>query len=97
MVAIKVNVTNMNFASYDGVLFDKNMRTLLQCPGGKDGAFSIPSGVTAIEDYGLYGCNLTSVIVPSTVTLLNYRSFDKMMSLTALHFLGDAPLPTNGG
>ena len=91
LVAIEVNATNLNYASFDGVLFDKNMRTLLQCPGGKDGAFSIPSGVTTIEDYGLYRCNLTSVIVPSSVSSIHYRSFDNMMSLTTLHFLGDAP------
>ena len=92
MKQIEVDADNQFYASFDGVLFDKSMSALIQFPAGRDGAFSIPYGVTSIQDYAFYECNLTSLIVPSSVATIEYRGFDYMMSLTQIYFLGDAPL-----
>ncbi len=39
---------NTVYASTDGVLFTKDLTTLLVCPAGKTGAYTIPDGVTTI-------------------------------------------------
>jgi len=89
---IEVDADNPFYTSFDGVLYDKSMSALIQCPAGRGGAFSIPDGVSSIQDYAFYECNLTSLIVPSSVATIKYRGFDYMMSLTQIYFLGDAPL-----
>lgn len=45
---ISVDAGNPNYSSLDGVLFDKNRTTLLQCPTSKTGNYSIPSSVLYI-------------------------------------------------
>jgi hypothetical protein len=92
LIGIEVHPANPEYASVEGVLYDKPMTTLIQCPSGKGGPFSIPSGVTTIEDYAFYLCNLTSVIVPGSVLTIGYRALDGMKSMTQIQFIGNAPL-----
>ena len=66
---ISVDEENTMFSSKDGVLYDKNQMQLLQYPGGKSGAFTIPDTVTFISYEAFYGCSsLTSVTIPASVT-----------------------------
>jgi hypothetical protein len=92
LIEIEVHPANPEYASMEGVLYDKPMTTLIQCPSGKGGPFSIPSGVTTIEDYAFYLCNLTSVIVPASVLTIGYRALDGLKSMTQIQFIGNAPL-----
>ncbi len=39
---IAVDVHNAFYSSADGVLFDKDQTTLIQCPGGKSGNYLVP-------------------------------------------------------
>lgn len=66
--------TNSYFSVKDGVLYDKNLQTLLNFPNGKSGSFSIPEGVTKIgESAFAYSNKLTSVTIASNVvTISNY-------------------------
>ncbi len=74
--AIDVNTGNMNFASADGVLYNKTFNTLIQCPGGKTGAFIVPNGVNSIGDHAFYVCNsLTSVTMPISVVYIGNGTF----------------------
>ena len=41
LTAINVHAANPNYSSVDGVLFDKNQTTLIQCPGGKPDSYRI--------------------------------------------------------
>ena len=53
--AINVDAANPNFSSVDGVLFDKNQITLLECPSGKVlGNYTIPASVKSIATYTLF-------------------------------------------
>jgi hypothetical protein len=90
MVAITVNGQNANYVSQSGVLFDKQMTTLIQCPGGKSYAYTIPAGVTSIGDSAFMNCTrLTSVTMPASITSIGSSAFDFCTSLMS------AVLPVN--
>ena len=62
LTAIEVDPANTNYASYDGVLYSKDFRTLIQCPAGKTGIVTVPETVTAITQNAFSNCaNLTAI------------------------------------
>jgi len=62
---INVNEYNTEFASIDGVLYNKALTTLIHCPSGKEGELNIPEGITVIS---ISSCPLiTSIIIPKSV------------------------------
>lgn len=63
--AITVDENNQHYASVDGVLFTKGMTQLLQCPGGKEGEYTVPDGVISIESNAFAGCNALTMITLS--------------------------------
>ena len=90
---ITVDAANPNYSSADGVLFNKLQTTLIQCPGGKTGAYLIPSSVTSIKGYAFSGCSeLTSVTIPSSVTSIGQEAFYYCSKLTSASFSGNAPV-----
>jgi hypothetical protein len=85
LTAIDVSPQNPNYSSLDGVLFDKNRTTLLQCPGGKTGAFAIPGTVTSVRIFAFRECGrLTSVSIPGSVTSIGPGAFTDCASLTSV-------------
>ncbi len=85
LMEINVASNNKEYCSIDGVLFNKGKTTLIACPGGKQGAYSIPDGVTRIGVGAFGDCgSLTSVIIPDSVTGISYLSFAGCCSLTSL-------------
>jgi hypothetical protein len=73
---ITVDALNSFYCSVDGVLFDKSQTTLIQCPGGRIGCFTIPNSVTNISDYAFCQCStLTSVTIPDSVTNIGGYAF----------------------
>ena len=60
--AIDVEDGNGVYRSVDGILYNKDLTNLVQCPGGKTGEVTVPSSVTSIEGCAFYNCRgLTSV------------------------------------
>jgi hypothetical protein len=45
LTAIPVDALNPIYRSIDGVLFNKSETTIIQCPGGKAGTYTIPNSV----------------------------------------------------
>ncbi len=99
---ITVDALNPVYSSLDGVLFDKNQTTLIQCPGGKAGSYTIPSSVTSIESgitlwreecTGAFASctSLTSVTIPDSVTSIGGYAFCGCTNLTSAYFQGNAP------
>lgn len=65
---ITVDSDNAFYASKDGVLYNNNLTTLIQCPISVRGNFNIPSLATRIDRWAFYNCTgLTSITIPSSV------------------------------
>ena len=83
--AITVDALNTSYSSVDGVLLDPNRTTLITCPGGKAGNYTIPNGVISIAGVAFYCCtNLTSVTIPTSVTNIGPDAFESCYGLTSI-------------
>jgi len=75
--SIYVNERNVMFADLDGVLFNKDMTTLIRYPSGKPGNdFDIPSSVTSIGNFAFYGSSLERITIPESVTCIGKGAFE---------------------
>ena len=89
---ILVNMGNANYSSLDGVLFNKDQTTLIQCPGGKTGSYTIPTNVISIEANAFSYCaNLVNITIPKTVTGIGNSAFNSCTNLASVYFEGNAP------
>jgi hypothetical protein len=89
LTAINVDAGNTAYSSIDGILYNKNKITLIVYPRGKtDVSFTIPNGVTSIDEYAFFGSSFTNVTIPSSVTSIGSSAFDKCDSLTSVTFQG---------
>ena len=49
------------FSAIDGILYSKDGKKLIKCPGGKTGDIIIPEGVESINDYAFLKSKISSV------------------------------------
>lgn len=77
--SISVEENNNNFSASNGVLYDKAGTTLLLCPGGKEGSYTLPRRTTEIAESAFEGCKkLTELILPSGLTTIGSKAFSGM-------------------
>jgi hypothetical protein len=87
---ITVDFLNPNYASLSGVLFDRQLTTLIQYPGGRTGNYAVPSGIGCIGNYAFEGClGLSGVTIPASVTSIGGYAFS--LCGFDLCFQGNAP------
>src|ERR1035437_9972953 len=85
LTAINVDSNNPDYSSVAGVLFNKSQTTLVQCPAGLAGSYTISNRVINIGDYAFSFCNsLTNVTIPSSVTNSGVNAFGECSSLTSV-------------
>ena len=86
LTSIEVDEENEYYCSSDGVLYDKNMNTLICYSSGKtDESYTIPETVTIIDIYAFYGCdNLTSVEISNSVISIGNYAFYGCDNLTSV-------------
>jgi hypothetical protein len=77
LASITVDPSNPDYSSVGGVLFDKNVQTLIQYPAGNiGGSYIIPGSVTSLAMGAFYDCaNLAKVTIPSSVTFIPEEAF----------------------
>lgn len=95
LTAITVAASNTAYFSTNGVLFDKFVEIiqsvwidrigLFQYPAGKQGAYSIPEGVTRVQVRAFSGCrNLSGIAFGNSITDIGYHAFNGCTSLTEI-------------
>ncbi|MGA0900321.1 MAG: leucine-rich repeat domain-containing protein [Luteolibacter sp.] len=85
MTSIDVDLATANYSSSNGALYDKLQTTLIQCPGGFNGSFVIPTTATSIESNAFRSCGgLTSITIPSSVTSIGSSAFHGCSGLTSI-------------
>lgn len=86
--AITVASGNKNFVSRDGALYTKDMKTLIQYPGGRTGGIVIPQGVETLSMDSL-GCpGMTSILLPVSLKLIGTGAFYGCDNLTDVYYAG---------
>lgn len=84
---INVDSANEYYCDVDGVLFDKQMTTILVYPGNHGANYIIPDGVTTIGDHAFYNnSRLTWVGIPEGVTSIGLRAFFSCSRLEDIEF-----------
>jgi uncharacterized repeat protein (TIGR02543 family) len=85
ITSITVDDANPKYKSIDGVLFNKTITKLIQCPSGKvTNSYTIPNTTTSIGSCALYNCsNLTgSLTIPNSVTIIGDYAFNGCSGFT---------------
>ena len=104
LTKITVDTSNPNYSNNidnnnnsDGVLYNKNINTLIQYPiGNSADSFSISSDVTTISDFAFYKSqNLVSVTIPTSVTSIGYRAFSECLKLGSINVNSGNPNYSN--
>ena len=76
LMAITVTAGNTVYSSIDGVLFNKSQTTLIQCPNGTRGDYTIPGSVTNIGERAFHYCTgLANITIPGSVTSIGVAAF----------------------
>jgi len=87
LIAINVDANNSTYSSQDGVLYNKTKTSLIWYPQGKTNTtFTIPDSVTSLENGAFMYSNLTSVIIPNSVTSIGLATFRLCANLTSVRF-----------
>lgn len=73
---INVDIQNPYFTSLDGVLFSKDMKTLIRFPGYKTGnCYTVPEGVEKIKEGAFDNSFIRNLILPHSLIEIESRSF----------------------
>ena len=86
LAEITISSDNKNFSSVDGVLFSKDMSTLLVYPAGsKRSTYIVPDGVTEIGNDAFYRCtSLSKVQLSNGLTKIGNYAFRDCINLTEI-------------
>lgn len=88
---VEINITPDHpiLSSDNGVLFNKESRTLLRCPKSKKGAYEIPDYVNIIDKGAFEDCSgLTSLTIKHGTTVIGLAAFRGCSGLTSLTIPG---------
>lgn len=77
LTSITVSIDNISYSSQDGILYNKDMTTLIIYPAGKTNPTCIiPDSVLHIGDYAFYKCyNITDISIPLSVVSIGNLAF----------------------
>ena len=91
--SINVSDDNPNYTSVDGILFNKELSTIIKLPeGGKIEVYNIPKSITAIEKSAFWGCSaLESIDIPCSVTAIENYAFMRCSALQSINVSDDNP------
>jgi hypothetical protein len=84
LTAINVDVENSNYKSNEGILYDADGKTLIQCPAARLGNFECPVSVTNIKIKAFAFCGgLTNIELPNGITAIGESAFASCFGITS--------------
>lgn len=84
--AVYVDAGNPNFCDADGVLYDKQKKTLIRFPPAKKmDVFTVPDGVEEIAEEAFQGCSLSELILPASLRIIGKDVFSHCKLLHSIH------------
>lgn len=84
LLSISVGENNPNYASQDGILYNKTKTEFVHVPKAISGKVVIPDGITSIDGW-FGGCNsLTEIILPSELTSIGLGTFYNCTTLASV-------------
>lgn len=73
---IEVSSGNKKYMSIDGILYDKDQKTLIACPGGRKTDVTVPNTVTRIEAYAFENCwNIKNITLSENIKHIYLGAF----------------------
>ena len=84
LTAIEVDPDNARYASVDGVLYDKDVTLLIECPIAKAGVLTVPEGVVEIGESALLGSDLDGIVLPNSLETISRNAFTQIHSITEI-------------
>ena len=87
---ITVSPENKTYSSIDGVLFNKDKSELLAYPiGNKRNSYTIPDGVTKIDQKAFYGCRyIETLTIPASVKEIEDSALGNCYDIRTINYLG---------
>ncbi|MDD4637846.1 MAG: leucine-rich repeat domain-containing protein [Bacteroidales bacterium] len=94
LTSIYVDPANLYNTSVDGVLYKKNLQTIICYPPSKPGnSYVIPSSVTYVRSGAFMNCTgLKTVSIPSSVTTIRSEVFSGCTNLTSIYAYPTTPV-----
>ncbi|MBQ4390419.1 MAG: leucine-rich repeat domain-containing protein [Paludibacteraceae bacterium] len=89
LTAINVAAANPNYCSVDGILYSKDMTTLIAYPAGKTNTeYEIPATVTEIKYNALYSCvNITDLTIPAATSVIEENGGSNIVAFSGCYGL----------
>lgn len=85
LTSITVDTGSKNFASKEGILFNKKMTEIISYPRGKTASkYTILKSVKTIGNWAFALTNLTEITIPSNVTTIGHYAFSGCNGLTGI-------------
>ena len=85
--AYQVDEANEHFCSVDGVIYTKDMKTIVFFPPAKEGEYVVADGVESIRTKTFYKCTkITKVTLPDSIKFINEKAFFHCDSLEDINF-----------
>ena len=85
---ITVASGNRYYTSQNGALYTKDMKTLIQYPGGRTGGVVIPQGVETLHLDSISCPGMTSILLPVSLKLIASAAFYGCDHLTDVYYAG---------
>ncbi len=78
---INVDEANPNYASVDGVLYNKDKTKIIYIPKGLSGKVSIPEGMETLASYSFKGRDISEIVLPASLKVVENYVFEDCASL----------------
>ncbi|MCM1306522.1 MAG: leucine-rich repeat domain-containing protein [Bacteroides sp.] len=87
--SIIVDESNSNYASQDGILYNKSKTSIIHVPKSISGDITIPNGVNTIEASAFNGrTGLASITIPKSVKNIGACAFGNYFGILNIHYNG---------